>query len=130
MERMLTKKATAAGCTMEVTVMKLGEDKRVLKRPDRLAGGEKPHIGCVVQAVPRESLTGDGSWSATSSVWNRTGHKDEVLCRMLAEKICCACRTVTVCTGGVHIDEITGEQIREIVDAVEKMGEEIAQDLR
>ena len=27
-------------------------------------------------------------------------------------------------------DEITGEQIREIVDAVEKMGEEIAQDLR
>ena len=75
-----------------------------------------PHIGGVVQAVPREALTGDGSWSATSSVWNRTGHKDEVLCRMLAEKICCACRTVTVCTGGVHIDEITGEQIREIVD--------------
>ena len=78
---------------MEVTVMKLGEDFQIC-----LAGGEKPHIGCVVQAVPRESLTGDGSWSATSSVWNRTGHKDEVLCRMLAEKICCACRTVTVCT--------------------------------
>ena len=116
MERMLTKKATAAGYTMEVTVMKIGEDFQIC-----LAGGEKPHIGCVVQAVPRESLTGDGSWSATSSVWNRTGHKDEVLCRMLAEKICCACRTVTVCTGGVHIDEITGEQIREIVDAVEKM---------
>lgn len=75
------KKATAAGCTMEVTVMKLGEDFQIC-----LAGGEKPHIGCVVQAVPRESLTGDGSWSATSSVWNRTGHKDEVLCRMLAEK--------------------------------------------
>ena len=75
MERMLTKKATAAGCTMEVTVMKLGEDFQIC-----LAGGEKPHIGCVVQAVPRESLTGDGSWSATSSVWNRTGHKDEVLC--------------------------------------------------
>ena len=104
MERMLTKKATAAGYTMEVTVMKIGEDFQIC-----LAGGEKPHIGCVVQAVPRESLTGDGSWSATSSVWNRTGHKDEVLCRMLAEKICCACRTVTVCTGGVHIDRITGD---------------------
>ena len=55
---------------MEVTVMKIGEDFQIC-----LAGGEKPHIGCVVQAVPRESLTGDGSWSATSSVWNRTGHK-------------------------------------------------------
>ena len=64
MERMLTKKTTAAGCTMEVTVMKIGEDFQIC-----LAGGEKPHIGCVVQAVPRESLTGDGSWSATSSVW-------------------------------------------------------------
>ena len=56
MERMLTKKATAAGYTMEVTVMKIGEDFQIC-----LAGGEKPHIGCVVQAVPRESLTGDGS---------------------------------------------------------------------
>ena len=37
MERMLTKKATAAGCTMEVTVMKLGEDFQIC-----LAGGEKP----------------------------------------------------------------------------------------
>lgn len=47
MERMLTKKTTAAGCTMEVTVMKIGEDFQIC-----LSGGEKPHIGCVVQAVP------------------------------------------------------------------------------
>lgn len=46
MERMLTKKATAAGCTMEVTVMKIGEDFQIC-----LSGGEKPHIGCVVQAA-------------------------------------------------------------------------------
>ena len=69
MEGMLTKKATAAGCMMEVTVMKIGEDFQIC-----LAGGEKPHIGCVVQAVPRESLTGDGSWSATSSVWKTIGN--------------------------------------------------------
>lgn len=124
MERMLTKKAVAAGCTIEVTVMNIGEDLQIC-----LAGGEKPHIGCVVQTVPRQSLTGDGSWSATSSVWNRTGHKDEVLCRMLAEKICSACRVVTVCSGGVHIDGITREQIREVMDTVERMGNEIAEEL-
>lgn len=125
MERMLTKKAVAAGCPIEVTVLSIGEDLQIC-----LAGGEKPHIGCVVQAVPRESLTGDGNWSATSSVWNRTGHKDEVLCRMLAEKICSACRVVTVCSGGVHIDGITGEQIRELVDAMERIGDEIAEELK
>ena len=36
MERMLTKKTTATGCTMEVTVMKIGEDFQIC-----LAGGEK-----------------------------------------------------------------------------------------
>lgn len=125
MEGMLTKKVVAAGCQIEVTVMNIGEDLQIC-----LAGGEKPHIGCVVQAVPRESLTRDGSWSATSSVWNRTGHKDEVLCRMLAEKVCSACRVVTVCSGGVHINGITGEQIRELVDAMERIGDEIAEELK
>ena len=125
MEGMLTKKIMAAGCPIEVTVMNIGEDLQIC-----LAGGEKPHIGCVVQAVPRESLTGDGSWSATSSVWNRTGHKDEMLCRMLAEKVCSACRVVTVCSGGVHINGITGEQIRELVDAMERIGDEMAEELK
>ena len=125
MERMLMKKAVPAGCTIEITVMNIGEDLQIC-----LAGGVKPHIGCVVQAVPRESLTGDGSWSVTSSVWNRTGHKDEVLCRMLAEKICSECRVVSVCAGGVHIDGITGEQIREVVDTVKRMGDEIAAELK
>ena len=104
MERMLMKKAVAAGCTIEITVMNIGEDLQIC-----LAGG---------------------SWSVTSSVWNRTGHKDEVLCRMLAEKICSECRVVTVCAGGVHIDGITGEQIREVVDTVKRMGDEIAAELK
>ena len=71
MERMLTKKATAAGYTMEVTVMKIGEDFQIC-----LAGGEKPHIGCVVQVVPRESLTGDGSWSATCLLYTSPSPRD------------------------------------------------------
>ena len=85
-------------------------------------GGEKPHIGCTVLAVPSPSLTGDGSYSATSSVLNVTGHKDEVICRLLAEQVARKKRAVTVCTGGVHVDHIEEEQIDEVVQAVEKMG--------
>lgn len=60
----------------------IGEDVLIC-----LKGGERPHLGCVVQTEPRVSLTGDGSVSATSSVLNFTGHKDEVICRWMAEQV-------------------------------------------
>ena len=84
-------------------------------------GGDRPHIGCTVQAVPRPSLTGDGSKGATSSVLNLTGHKDEAICRMLAEEFCKRLGVVVVCTGGFHVDGITGEQITEVMTAAEEL---------
>lgn len=68
-----------------------------------LKGGERPHLGCVVQTEPRVSLTGDGSVSATSSVLNFPGHKDEVICRWMSEKVSKELGKRVVCTGGFHI---------------------------
>ena len=82
MEGAITRKQIA-GITIEIQETRIGDDIVLI-----LAGGDKPHIGCVVQAVPRPSLTNDGSISVTSSVLNLTGHKDEFLCRKLAEKRC------------------------------------------
>lgn len=101
-------------------VKKIGPDYAIL-----LEGGESPHIGCAVMAVPRPSLTGDGSVGSTASVLNLTGHKDEEVCRYLAEQISKKKGAVTVCTGGIHIDHITSEQIKEIMDAAVKIAEEI-----
>lgn len=84
-------------------------------------GGDSPHIGCTVQAVPRPSLTGNGAVGVTSSVMNLTGHKDEEICRRLAEAFCKKLNTVVVCTGGFHVDGITDEQIAEVRKAVEDL---------
>lgn len=84
-------------------------------------GGQKPHIGCTVQAVPRPSLTGDGSVGVTSSVLNLTGHKDEAICRALAETMAKRTGGVVVCTGGFHVDHMTTEQIREVLEAVKEV---------
>ena len=100
-----------AGIDIEISEKYIGDDLVVM-----LSGGDRPHIGCVIQAVPRPSLTNDGSISVTSSVLNLTGHKDEFLCRKLAEKRCRETGKVVVCTGGVHIDNIKEEQIRELLD--------------
>ena len=107
---------TIAGITIEICEKAIGEDLVLT-----LSGGEKPHIGCVVQAVPRPSLSGDGTISVTSSVINLTGHKDEFLCRRLAENRCRETGKVVVCTGGVHMDHITGEQIEELLKNIDRM---------
>lgn len=84
-------------------------------------GGTKPHIGCCVLAQPRPSLAGDGKVSATSSVLNVVGHRDEALCRYLAERAAAAHGCTVVCTGGFHVDNMTGAQIEELLAAVKEL---------
>ena len=93
-----------------IETKEVGDDLLVL-----VSGGEKPHLGCTVLAQPRESLSGDGSISCTSSVLNVVGHKDETICRALAEAYCKAKNRTVVCTGGFHCDNITEEQIKEVL---------------
>lgn len=107
MEWIVTECMVAAGCQLEVSAALIGEDVLLC-----LQGGERPHLGCVVQTEPRVSLSGDGSVSATSSVLNFPGHKDEVICRWMAEKVSKEFGKRVVCTGGFHKDGISTEEIR------------------
>jgi len=104
---------------MECDIIKLGEDYNI-----SLYGGDKAHIGSVVLAIPRESLTGQGI-SVTSSVLNCMGHKDEVLAKMFAEKTAISKQAKVVCACGVHIDDINEEQLQNIIE----MSKELLQDV-
>ena len=73
------------------------------------------------ETQPRPSLAGDGKVSATSSVLNVVGHKDEALCRYLAERAAAVHRCNAVCTGGFHVDNMTGAQIEELLAAVKEL---------
>lgn len=103
-----------------VRVTEAGQDVNIL-----ITGGEKPHIGCTVLALPRPSLRGDGSISVTSSVMNITGHKDENICRLLAEQTAKKRKSAVCCTGGFHMDRITAAQIEEVMQAVEEIVKKI-----
>ena len=102
----MTIKKEIAGIQIEICEKRIGEDFVIMLG------------GCVVQAVPRPSLSGDGTISVTSSVLNLTGHKDEFLCRKLAEKRCKETGKVVVCTGGVHMDHMTKEQIDSLLKSI------------
>ncbi len=99
--------------TIAISKIFMGDDILISVR-----GGDKPHIGTTVLAVPRPSLTGDGTVSTTSSVLNVTGHKDEDICRILAEKASKKYGVTVVCVGGFHIDGISAEQIKEVLEAI------------
>ncbi|HZK60870.1 MAG TPA: hypothetical protein VFC41_02260, partial [Anaerovoracaceae bacterium] len=69
-----------------------------------LVGGEESHIGSVAVSIPRSSLTGDGSISSTTSVFNLFAHKDDVLAVPLAEELSKQLNQVVVVSAGVHIE--------------------------
>ena len=109
-DEIITKKLSFAEIKFEIK--SVGEDILIL-----ISGGDKPHIGSAVLAIPRKSLRDETEISCTSSVLNVVGHKDEKICRYVAETFCRKYNAVTVCAGGFHCDNLTAEQIQEVIDA-------------
>ena len=71
-----------------------------------LGGGEKPHIGGVVLAVPGEDI----------ELVNKAGHYDHHVLVPLAKAACKKYGTTVVVVGGVHIDDASKEDIEKVVE--------------
>ncbi len=98
----------------------LGEDLVV-----PVGGGEKPHVGCVVMAVPSPSKTGHAGWSSSISVLTIPPHKEESIARGIAERLADELGTVVVVTAGVHDDNIDRAGIEEYLELAKKLAEEL-----
>lgn len=107
------------GITIRCDVIRMGRDYAVTLQ-DEQAG----HIGCTTLSAARPSLTGRGI-SATTSVLSCMGHKDEEIARRFSEATAVKAKASAVCTCGIHIDGITGEQIKEILAACERLKEDV-----
>ncbi len=97
---------------IEFEIQPVGEDILIVIR-----GGDKPHIGSCVMSIPRPSLCDEKNFSCTSSVLNVVGHKDEKICRLVAESFCKKFQVAVICAGGFHVDNLTSEKISEVIDA-------------
>jgi hypothetical protein len=75
-----------------------------------LTGGEKTHIGAVVLAVPRQSLTGDGL-SCDSYVMPVPGHKDHIVALSVAEKLCRLLGAPVSVSAGIHIENASKDEL-------------------
>lgn len=85
----------------------VGEDLCVI-----LYGGTKPHIGSITLSIPRPSLKDKNVISATTSMLNITGHKDDEAARYVSNALASALNRNVVVTCGIHVDAITEEEIK------------------
>ena len=90
-------------------------------------GGDTPHVGSVVMSTARPSLTGSGV-GVTSSVLNGIGHKDEYVARKFAEAAAEKFVCTAVCSGGIHIDDITPAQLQEVSTVCDKLLKQVIWD--
>ncbi len=104
----LTRKVSRIEITLEVK--KLGEDYLLT-----LTGGEK-HAGAVAVGLFDEK-----SGRASSSVITLPGHREEQLALDSAKRVSRATGKTSVIIAGIHVDNITLEEIKEIVSATEEM---------
>ncbi len=93
----------------------IGEDLCVI-----ISGGERPHIGCVTISVPRPSLSDASVVSATTSVLNLVGHKDDEVARVVSNDLSSKLNKTVVVTCGIHLDYITQEEINITIELIKE----------
>ena len=102
------------GCGLQVTI----------------TGGSSPHIGAAVMALPRKSLSGSGAISCDCFELPVPGHKDYIIARKTAVRICSELNVVTVACVGIHNDDISAGEIKAFVKLAEEITAEICRRLR
>lgn len=102
----------------------IGEDLCVI-----ISGGDKPHIGCVTLSVPRPSLSTHGVTSSTTSVLNLIGHKDDEAAKYVSHLLSSQLNKNVVVTCGIHVDNITHEEIEMIFDLLKTLADKLIQEI-
>lgn len=114
---MITETKNVLGKEIKMLGTFIGSDVTVV-----FSGGDDPHIGGVVLAMPYKS---HGKPSAAFSSISVPCHKDEIACRQLARLFSLRFNRITVVSGGVHYDDLTAEGIQMVEDALSVMAERL-----
>lgn len=98
---------------ISVVVALLGKDINI-----SIQGGQG-HIGSIAIGIPRASLADKTRMSATTSVFNLTGHMDDLLTQPLAHQLAAETGRVVSVVGGFHLDNITSEEVEAVKQNIE-----------
>jgi len=106
----------ASGRRLVASILTVGDDVVVV-----VGGGDQPHVGCVVLAIPSPGRGATG-FTPTCSVLTIPPHKEEPIARSVAEAVCGRLGRLTVVTAGVHEDGLD----RDGIEIYLRLGEQLA----
>ncbi|QGU96127.1 hypothetical protein GOM49_14405 [Clostridium bovifaecis] len=102
----------------------VGEDLCVI-----ISGGDSPHIGCVTLSVPRPSLLDKNRISATTSILNLIGHKDDEAAKYVSQTLSSRLNKNVVVICGIHVDNITAVEIDVTIDLLKELTDALIEKL-
>ncbi len=118
----LTVEREFKGKAISLRAEAIGEDLLLI-----LTGGDRAHVGSCLLAEPHGGLHPGDPPGATTSVLNRLKHLDDLVGREAAEKVAAALGSPVALVCGIHYDEVTPQEIDQIVSLCRDMtGELIA----
>ena len=85
---------------------------------------EKGHLGAVAVADFYSSEN-----RASTSVITRLGHKDDAVAHQAAHDLCKRLKKPVCAIAGIHLDNITNEEIKQIVRNCDKLVDELSRQL-
>lgn len=113
----MTYQFTFLDCQLTLCANWLGRDLSVL-----CTGGSRPHIGGCAMAVPYEKANG---YSAAVSALAAPGHRDADLAARMAKQICQRTGRIVFVQCGIHYDNLTPEDLRDLCNRVLALCDEI-----
>lgn len=91
------------------SAVKMGKDWNI-----SIYGGDLPHIGAIALGIPRPSLEDKNKISSSVSVLTITGHKEDVIVQKVAKVLSTTLNSTVVVSCGIHIDDITFDDIQNL----------------
>ncbi len=88
-------------------------------------GGPKPHIGAIAVALPRPSIADPRVTSSTASVFTLLGHKEDVIVKMVSERLSARLNRNVVAAAGIHWNHLNEDAVAEIVSNCEELAQKI-----
>ena len=114
----LTKKFKTYNITC--SAVKMGNDWNI-----SIYGGDIPHIGALALGIPRPSLEDKNKISSSVSVLTITGHKEDVIVQKIAKILSSTLNSTVVISCGIHIDNITFNDIGNLNSLIDNLVDEL-----
>lgn len=106
-------------------VIKMGNDINMV-----LEGGDIPHIGAVALGIAVEMPHNINKKTATVSLLTVPGHKEDDVVLRYAKRLVQELGVTSVVTCGIHIQNITFEEIKALMDVMDDLVTRVIEELK